>query len=104
MNEAKSIKKQKVPATVVFEKDGYKKTKLGWIPEEWDTPRIDSIFEFLSTNSFSRSLLNYNEEEGIYNIHYGDIHATFKRPLLDFTIEKRIPKVNNGTPLSHNID
>ena len=104
MNEAISIENQKGTATQVFVKEGYKKTKLGWIPEEWDTPRIDSIFEFLSTNSFSRSLLNYNEEEGIYNIHYGDIHATFKRPLLDFTIEKRIPKVNNGTPLSQNID
>jgi len=104
MSEAISIENQKVPATQIFVKEGYKKSKLGWIPEEWDTPRIDSIFEFLSTNSFSRSLLNYNEEEGIYNIHYGDIHATFKRPLLDFNIENRIPKVNNGTPLSQNID
>lgn len=104
MSEAISIENQKDPATKVLAKEGFKKTKLGWIPEEWDTPRIDSIFEFLSTNSFSRSLLNYNEEEGIYNIHYGDIHATFKRPLLDFNIENRIPKVNNGTPLSQNID
>jgi len=104
MSEAISIEDQKDMATEVFAKEGYKKTKLGWIPEDWETPCIDEIFEFLSTNSFSRSLLNYKEDEGIYNIHYGDIHATFKRPLLDFNIENRIPKVNNGTPLSQNID
>src|SRR5690554_298075 len=85
-------------------KEGYKKTKLGWIPEDWETPRIDEVFDFLSTNSFSRNQLNYEEEEGVYNIHYGDIHATYKRPILDFEIENRVPKINKGIAISNNAD
>jgi type I restriction enzyme, S subunit len=86
------------------ERSGYKKTKLGWIPEEWNTPRIDELFDFLSTNSLSRNQLNYKNEEGVYNIHYGDIHATYKQPILDFDIENRVPKINQDIVLSQNTD
>lgn len=85
-------------------KEGYKKTKLGWIPEDWETPRIDEVFDFLSTNSLSRNQLNYEEEEGVYNIHYGDIHATYKRPILDFENESRVPKINKEIAISQNSD
>lgn len=86
-----------------FEKwRGYKQTQLGRIPEEWETPRIDEVFEFLSANSLSRNQLNYEVEEGIYNIHYGDIHATYKQPILDFENENRVPKINRDIVLSEN--
>ncbi|MEM0517241.1 restriction endonuclease subunit S [Aequorivita flava] len=85
-------------------KEGYKKTKLGWIPEDWETPRIDEVFDFLSSNSLSRNQLNYEEEEGIYNIHYGDIHATYKRPILDFENESRVPKINKEIAISQTSD
>ncbi|SDX11871.1 restriction endonuclease subunit S [Aequorivita viscosa] len=85
-------------------KEGYKKTKLGWIPEDWETPRIDEVFDFLSSNSLSRNQLNYEEEEGVYNIHYGDIHATYKRPILDFENESRVPKINKEIAISQTSD
>ncbi|MCZ4319030.1 restriction endonuclease subunit S [Aequorivita viscosa] len=85
-------------------KEGYKNTKLGWIPEEWETPRIDEVFDFLSTNSLSRNQLNYEDEEGVFNIHYGDIHATYKQPILDFDNENRVPKINKDIVLSVNTD
>ncbi|MDP2686984.1 MAG: restriction endonuclease subunit S [Aequorivita sp.] len=88
----------------IEERTGYKHTKLGWIPQEWETPRIDEVFDFLSTNSLSRSQLNYETEDGVYNIHYGDIHTTYKQPILDFDIENRVPKINRDIVLSQNID
>lgn len=94
----------KVEESSGFKREGYKKTKLGWIPEDWETPRIDEVFDFLSTNSFSRNQLNYEEEEGVYNIHYGDIHATYERPILDFEIQNRVPKINKGIAISDNAD
>jgi len=80
---------------------GYKQTKLGIIPEEWELDRIDNIFEFINTNSLSRSKLNYNiAENSIYNIHYGDIHATFTKPILDLDEENKIPIINTDVDIS----
>jgi type I restriction enzyme S subunit len=79
---------------IAFAKKGYKQTKLGLIPEGWSTPIIAEVFEFLSTTSFSRNQLNYEEENDIFYIHYGDIHATYKTPILDFGRNKNVPKLN----------
>jgi type I restriction enzyme S subunit len=53
MSEAISIENQKVPAIEVFAKEGlptealvkegYKKTKLGWIPEDWDLIKLEEL-------------------------------------------------------------
>ena len=75
-------------------KEGYKETKLGLIPKDWTTPTISEVFDFLKTTSFSRNQLSYDDENKIFYIHYGDIHATFKKPLLDFEI------LNFKTPVS----
>ncbi|TXD50497.1 MULTISPECIES: restriction endonuclease subunit S [unclassified Polaribacter] len=84
-------------------KEGYKETKLGWIPEDWNTPTIIEVFDFLRTTSFSRSQLNYEEENEILYIHYGDIHATYKTPILDFDKVKTIPRLNNDVKLSSTV-
>ncbi|MBW7868290.1 MAG: restriction endonuclease subunit S [Brumimicrobium sp.] len=74
----------------------YKDTAVGKIPEDWEVNTFDEIFIFLRTNSFSRDNLTYDEiNNEIFNIHYGDIHATFKEPILDFNKESNIPKVKD---------
>jgi type I restriction enzyme S subunit len=85
-------------------KEGYKKTKLGWIPEGWETPEISDVFNFLRTSSFSRNQLNYKEESEIYYIHYGDIHATYKTPILDFEKIQTVPRLNDDVTLPANVD
>jgi len=85
-------------------KDGYKKTKLGWIPENWETPEIKNVFNFLRTSSFSRNQLNYDTENEIYYIHYGDIHATYKTPILDFEKVQTVPKLNDDVVLPATVD
>ena len=43
---------------------------------EWLEKKLDDLYEFKSTNSFSREKLNYIEG-WVRNIHYGDIHTKF---------------------------
>ncbi len=67
----------------------YKETSIGLIPEDWNIERFDNVFELLSTNSFSRDNLIYEETKNqIQNIHYGDIHSKFNNEILDCGIEK----------------
>ena len=44
---------------------------------EWEKNQLGDIYEFKSTNSYSRDQLNYSNGD-VYNIHYGDIHTKFK--------------------------
>jgi type I restriction enzyme S subunit len=85
-------------------REGYVKTKLGIIPKDWSTPTLPEVFTFLRNTSFSRSQMNYEKEIGVHCIHYGDIHATYQRPILDFDNDSLIPKINNNVELPSNID
>lgn len=79
------------------------KNKLGAIPDGWTTPKISDVFQFINTTSFSRNQLNYDADNDLYYIHYGDIHATYKKPLLDFEIETNVPKLNSDVVLPNTI-
>ena len=58
---------------------------------EWEETTVDEVFDYLKTNSLSRSQLS--NIGNIRNIHYGDIHTKFQI-LLDPN-EEEIPYVNN---------
>jgi len=61
-----------------------KETKLGEIPEDWELLTVSKLFKFLPTNSFSRAQMNHEYSyDSVFNIHYGDIHATYDHVLLD---------------------
>mgnify|MGYP003624706469 CR=1 FL=1 len=80
-----------------------KYAKLGVIPDGWTTPKINEVFQFINTTSFSRNQLNYDADNELFYIHYGDIHATYKKPLLDFEIETNIPRLNKDVELPNTI-
>jgi type I restriction enzyme S subunit len=73
------------------------------LPQGWSSLPINEVFEFIGTSSFSRNDLNYEaDENSIYNIHYGDIHATYKNAVLDFDTETRIPVLKDHIKSSTN--
>jgi type I restriction enzyme S subunit len=77
----------------------FKESKLGLIPVDWNILSIGSVFDFLKTNSLSRSQLNNEklDEASIFNIHYGDIHSSFNFELLDLSKQEKLPKIiDNG--------
>lgn len=64
---------------------------------DWEEKTIGELLTFFSTNSFSRSLLNY-ESGAVKNIHYGDIHTKFS---VNFDILKeKVPFVNEDVDIS----
>lgn len=82
-------------------KDGYKETKIGVIPEDWETVSFDDCFKILSNNTFARNDLN----EGfgtIKNIHYGDVLIKFSNVIdngksnLPYIHENYVSKINNS--------
>ena len=71
--------------------------------EEWSTPIINEVFNFIKTTSFSRAQLNYSDKNQIYYIHYGDIHSKYKKPILDLEETQEIPKLNSDIKLPNSI-
>lgn len=73
------------------------------IPQDWSSLPINEVFEFIGTSSFSRNDIYYEmNDNSIYYIHYGDIHATYKNAILDFDTETRIPVLKNHVKPSAN--
>lgn len=62
-------------------KNGYKKTEIGVIPEDWDLINFEKAFNFLSTASYSRAEVSKSSQ--IKYVHYGDIHTKLVH-FLDF--------------------
>ena len=57
----------------------------------WQFKKFGDIYEFKSTNSYSRDCLNYEAGE-VKNIHYGDIHTKFKS---NFNVDnENVPFIN----------
>lgn len=53
---------------------GYKRTKVGIVPEEWECKTFDELFEFYGGLGIARDVLGDN---GIPYLHYGDMHKSF---------------------------
>lgn len=73
-------------------KQGYKQTKVGIIPEDWEVVKVGEKFDFLKTYSNSREDLN--NQDDISYIHYGEIHTKHKF-YIDFT-KFELPKINKS--------
>ena len=64
--------------------------KFGRVPVGWKVKRVDALFDFYPTASYSRSLLSDNGD--CKYIHYGDIHTRFDT-FLDISKET-LPYIN----------
>ena len=78
------------------------KQRLKGFTEAWKSVRLRDVFEFISSYAFSRECLTTEaiENTDIYNIHYGDIHATYTGPTLDLSKERRVPMLKTGNPMA----
>ena len=77
----------------------YINDKFGRVPVGWEVKRVDDVFDFYPTASYSRSML---EENGDCNyIHYGDIHTKFdtfldvSKEVLPFITKDKVKKFTN---------
>ncbi len=83
-NRIEQIQRGEVP-------QGYKKTKIGIVPIEWDIKKFNNIFTIIANNTFSRSEMN-DIKGDYYNIHYGDILIKYKETIN--CLNDKIPFIN----------
>ena len=67
--------KMKPDGTFRTPEEFYTDEKFGKVPIGWQIKRIDELFDFYPTASYSRSMLSDNGD--CKYIHYGDIHTRF---------------------------
>lgn len=68
----------------------YIEEKFGKVPVGWEVKRVDVLFDFYPTASYSRSMLSDNGD--CKYVHYGDIHTRFNT-FLDISKES-LPYIN----------
>ena len=68
----------------------YIEEKFGKVPVGWEVKRVDVLFDFYPTASYSRSMLSDNGD--CKYVHYGDIHTRFNT-FLDISKET-LPYIN----------
>jgi type I restriction enzyme, S subunit len=76
------------------------------IPEGWKRVGLGNAFAFVATYAFSRECLTTEaiDNSDIYNIHYGDIHATYTGPILDLAKERRVPMLKTSDALPDKLE
>lgn len=67
--------KMKPDGTFRTPEEFYTDERFGKVPIGWEVKRIDELFDFYPTASYSRSMLSDNGD--CKYIHYGDIHTRF---------------------------
>lgn len=82
--------KMKPDGTFRTSEEFYIDEKFGKVPIGWEVKRVDVLFDFYPTASYSRSMLSDNGD--CKYVHYGDIHTRFNT-FLDISKES-LPYIN----------
>lgn len=82
--------KMKPDGTFRTSEEFYIDDKFGKVPVGWGVKRVDALFDFYPTASYSRSMLS--DSGDCKYIHYGDIHTRFET-FLDISKET-LPYIN----------
>lgn len=89
----KKIEKKRLVKNGLMQKLLSGETRLPGFSKPWKNICLGKVFNLIATYAFSREKLTTEDVENcdIYNIHYGDIHATYTGATLDLGKERRVP-------------
>ncbi|MBC1894590.1 restriction endonuclease subunit S [Listeria seeligeri] len=94
LEKIKALKTAYLSEMFPAEGESKPKRRFAGFTDEWEQRNLMSVFEFpVSTNSLSRSQLNYDNGE-IKSVHYGDILVNYDS-ILEIA-KDRIPFITNG--------
>ncbi|HBX52378.1 MAG: hypothetical protein A2275_06095 [Bacteroidetes bacterium RIFOXYA12_FULL_35_11] len=94
------LKKKWLMQNLLTGKKRLLRDELGIISDEWKTIKLGDVFKFIKTYSISREgLTKLNNNNSVYCIHYGDIHAFYENDFLDFSTQQRIPQLIDESQL-----
>ncbi len=97
----KKIEKKRLIKKGLMQKLLSGRTRLPSFSKDWKSVSLGDVFSFVKSHAFSRECLTTADVENanIYNIHYGDIHATYDGCIVDLNKEVRVPVLKTGTEL-----
>lgn len=89
----KKIEKKRLVKKGLMQKLLSGETRLPGFSKPWKNISLGKVFNLITTYAFSREKLTTEDVDNcdIYNIHYGDIHATYTGAILDLGKERRVP-------------
>ncbi|MBF2346297.1 restriction endonuclease subunit S [Listeria seeligeri] len=94
LEKIKALKTAYLSEMFPAEGESKPKRRIAGFTDDWEQRKLMSVFEFpVSTNSLSRSQLNYDNGE-IKSVHYGDILVNYDS-ILEIA-KDRIPFITNG--------
>jgi len=70
-------------------KNGYKKTKVGVIPEEWEVKRLGEVASFYKGKGISKAEIS---NIGIECIRYGELYTKYKEKIINIISKTNIDK------------
>lgn len=79
--------------------EGYKKTKIGIIPEDWEVKSLEELGEFFRGKGIPKSKIL---DEGIGCITYGQIYTTYNFTVKKFKSYIDKETAQNSTPIKQN--
>jgi len=81
-------------------------SRLPGFSKPWKNIRLGNVFNLIATYAFSRENLTTEDVDNcaIYNIHYGDIHATYTGAVLDLCKERRVPMLITSEELPSTLE
>ena len=97
----KKIEKKRLVKNGLMQKLLSGETRLPKFSKPWKNISLGKVFNLITTYAFSREKLTTEDVDNgdIYNIHYGDIHATYTGAILDLGKERRVPMLISSDAL-----
>lgn len=80
-------------------REGYKKTKLGWIPDEWKVKKLHEIGEFSKGKGISKSEI---QSEGLPCVRYGEIYTDYDVVIKKFRSYVNATSAGNSKRIGRN--
>lgn len=82
-------------------KEGYKKTKLGWIPEEWKVFNLEELGEFSKGKGIAKKDILENDSEGYPSIRYAEIYTSYNYYTHSLKTKVNGESVKNSNPITY---
>lgn len=92
--------KEKLNSTQSIKK-GYKQTKLGWIPEEWELKTLDELGEFFKGKGIAKKDVLEDSTEGIPCIRYAEIYTQYHYNTVELKSKINKESSDNSKPINY---
>ncbi|QYA25599.1 restriction endonuclease subunit S [Gramella sp. MT6] len=84
---------------IVNAKEGYKNTKLGWIPENWSIKSLDELGEFSKGKGIAKKDILEEGIEGLPSVRYAEIYTHYHNYTTSFKSRINKDSAQNSNPI-----